>query len=49
MSVDPSRGKVYFVGAGPGNPQLITLRGVECLRQADVVLFDYLINPQVLD
>jgi uroporphyrinogen III methyltransferase / synthase len=42
------QGKVFFVGAGPGAPGLITWRGVECLRQADVVLYDYLVNPAVL-
>ncbi len=41
-------GKVYLVGAGPGAAGLITLRGVECLRRADVVLYDYLVNPQIL-
>lgn len=42
------QGKVFLVGGGPGDPGLITLRRAQCLARADVVLYDYLVNPHVL-
>lgn len=47
--LDNHRGKVFIVGAGPGAEDLITLRGLEALRVADVVLYDALINVKLLD
>jgi uroporphyrinogen III methyltransferase/synthase len=41
-------GKVYLVGAGPGDPGLLTLRGAECLESADIVLYDYLASDELL-
>jgi uroporphyrinogen III methyltransferase / synthase len=42
------KGKVYLIGAGPGDPKLLTLRGRECIQEADVVVYDYLANDQLL-
>ena len=44
-----SIGKVYLIGAGPGDPGLITVKGLECVRKADVVIYDYLANERLLD
>ena len=48
MTKSRKPGKVYLVGAGPGDPGLLTLKGKECLEQADVVLYDYLANSVLL-
>lgn len=41
-------GKVYLIGAGPGDPGLLTIKGKEILEKADVVVYDYLANPRLL-
>ena len=42
------RSIVYLIGAGPGDPGLLTTRGLQCLAAADVVLYDHLVNPRLL-
>ncbi|MFH1958001.1 MAG: uroporphyrinogen-III C-methyltransferase [bacterium] len=42
------KGKVYLIGAGPGDPGLITVKGLEILKQAEVVIYDYLVDKTIL-
>ena len=41
-------GKVYIIGAGPGDPELITAKAIRCLKEADVVIHDYLVSREIL-
>jgi len=43
------KGKVYLIGAGPGDPGLLTIKAKECIEKADVVVYDYLASPFLLD
>lgn len=42
-------GIVYLVGAGPGDPGLITVKGLECIKKGDVILYDYLVNISLIN
>ena len=46
--METTQGKVYLVGAGPGDPGLITVKGRQCLEQAQVVVYDRLMDPSLL-
>ncbi|HKS43072.1 MAG TPA: SAM-dependent methyltransferase, partial [Blastocatellia bacterium] len=41
-------GKIYLIGAGPGDPKLLTIKAAECIAAADAIVYDYLVNPEVL-
>jgi uroporphyrin-III C-methyltransferase len=43
------KGKVYIVGAGPGDPKLITVYGLECIQNSDVIVYDRLVNKELLN
>ncbi len=48
MEMAEKTGKVYLVGAGPGDAKLITVKGLECIRKADVLVYDRLASPRLL-
>lgn len=43
------KGKVYIIGAGPGDPGLLTVKAVRCIERSDVLVYDYLVSPEILN
>ena len=49
MEAEKKKGKVYLIGAGPGDPDLITIKGKKCIQSADVIVYDYLSVSNLLE